>query len=389
MTHVAVTVNGTPREADVEPRTLLVYFLRETLGLTGTNVGCDTSSCGSCTVLLDGESVKSCTLLAAQADGREVTTIEGLASNGDLHPLQEAFHRNHGLQCGYCTPGMLLAAASYLKENPTPTEEDVRESLGGQPLPLHRLPEHREVDPRRRRVHERREGLRRVRMATTELYIGAEVLRKEDPELVTGQANFIDNHDAARHGVDGDGAPAVRPRDDQLDRHVRGEVDARRRRRLHGGRPARSGRCRSSGRSPRTSRSPCTTRSRRTRSASTATRSPWSWPRRASRRSTRPRTSRSTSPSSRPSTTMEDAMADGAPLIHEELGSNVTVHWSHGGAGDQGIFESAPVIVQEHYHQPRLDPERDRAPRLPRLRRSRRWGSSRCGAPRRSRTSRR
>ena len=131
MTHVAVSVNGAQREADVEPRTLLVYFLRETLGLTGTNVGCDTSSCGSCTVLLDGESVKSCTLLAAQADGREVTTIEGLASNGDMHPLQEAFHRNHGLQCGYCTPGMLLAAASYLKENPTPTEDDIRWAISG------------------------------------------------------------------------------------------------------------------------------------------------------------------------------------------------------------------------------------------------------------------
>jgi aerobic carbon-monoxide dehydrogenase small subunit len=131
VTHVAVSVNGSQREADVEPRTLLVYFLRETLGLTGTNVGCDTSSCGSCTVLLDGESVKSCTLLAAQVDGRAVTTIEGLASNGDMHPLQDAFHRNHGLQCGYCTPGMLLAAVSYLKENPTPTEEDVRESLEG------------------------------------------------------------------------------------------------------------------------------------------------------------------------------------------------------------------------------------------------------------------
>jgi carbon-monoxide dehydrogenase small subunit len=131
VTHVAVTVNGTQRDADVEPRTLLVYFLRETLGLTGTNVGCDTSSCGSCTVLLDGESVKSCTLLAAQADGQSVTTIEGLASDGDMHPLQDAFHRNHGLQCGYCTPGMLMAAASYLKENPMPTEEDVRESLEG------------------------------------------------------------------------------------------------------------------------------------------------------------------------------------------------------------------------------------------------------------------
>ena len=131
MTHISLTVNGVPRQADVEPRQLLVYFLRETLGLTGTNVGCDTSSCGACTVLLDGESVKSCTLLAVQADGREVTTFEGLAQDGQMHPLQEAFHRNHGLQCGYCTPGMILAAVSYLKENATPTEEDVRLSLEG------------------------------------------------------------------------------------------------------------------------------------------------------------------------------------------------------------------------------------------------------------------
>ena len=131
MMHVAVRVNGDPREADVEPRTLLVYLLRETLGLTGTNVACDTSSCGSCTVLLDGESVKSCTLLAAQADGREVTTIEGMATDGRMHPLQEAFHRNHGLQCGYCTPGMIMAAASFLRENPDPTEAEVREALAG------------------------------------------------------------------------------------------------------------------------------------------------------------------------------------------------------------------------------------------------------------------
>ena len=132
MTHVSVNVNGAQREADVEPRTLLVYFLREGLGLTGTNVGCDTSSCGSCTVLLDGESVKSCTLLAAQADGREVTTIEAMAGpDGELHPLQDAFRRNHGLQCGYCTPGMIMAAASYLKENPSPTESEVREALEG------------------------------------------------------------------------------------------------------------------------------------------------------------------------------------------------------------------------------------------------------------------
>jgi carbon-monoxide dehydrogenase small subunit len=131
VTHVRLTVNGETREADVEPRTLLVYFLRENLGLTGTNVGCDTSSCGSCTVLLDGESVKSCTLLAAQVDGRAVTTIEGMASGDELHPIQEAFHRNHGLQCGFCTPGMIMATASFLRETPHPTEAEVRLALEG------------------------------------------------------------------------------------------------------------------------------------------------------------------------------------------------------------------------------------------------------------------
>ena len=132
MTHVSITVNGQQREAEVEPRTLLVYLIREQFGLTGTNVGCDTSSCGSCTIWLDGESVKSCTLLAAQADGREVTTIEAMAgADGSMHPLQDSFHRNHGLQCGYCTPGMIMAAASYLKENPSPTEAEVRGALEG------------------------------------------------------------------------------------------------------------------------------------------------------------------------------------------------------------------------------------------------------------------
>jgi aerobic carbon-monoxide dehydrogenase small subunit len=132
VTQISVTVNGVRHEADVEPRTLLVYFLREHLGLTGTNVGCDTSSCGACTVHLDAESVLSCTLLAAQADGREVTTVEALAGpDGSLSPLQDAFHRHHGLQCGYCTPGMLMAAAGFLKENPSPTEEEVRLALEG------------------------------------------------------------------------------------------------------------------------------------------------------------------------------------------------------------------------------------------------------------------
>jgi carbon-monoxide dehydrogenase small subunit len=128
---IAVTVNGERREAEVEPRQLLVYFLREQLGLTGTNVGCDTSSCGACTVLLDGESIKSCTVLAVQADGCEVTTIEGLARDGELHPVQRAFHEQHGLQCGYCTPGMVLATVSLLQEQPNPSEHEIRQALEG------------------------------------------------------------------------------------------------------------------------------------------------------------------------------------------------------------------------------------------------------------------
>jgi len=128
---IAVTVNGTRHEAEVEPRQLLVYFLREQLGLTGTNVGCDTSSCGACTILLDGESVKSCTLLAVQADGAELTTIEGLADDGTLHAVQEAFADQHGLQCGYCTPGFVLATVSLLAETPRPTEQQIRHALEG------------------------------------------------------------------------------------------------------------------------------------------------------------------------------------------------------------------------------------------------------------------
>ena len=131
MRHVSLAVNGVRHELDLEPRELLVYVLRERLGLTGTNVGCDTSSCGACTVLLNGESVKSCTLLGVQADGTELTTIEGLADNGDLHPLQQAFHEQHGLQCGYCTPGMVMAAVSLLADNPDPSEAEIRHALEG------------------------------------------------------------------------------------------------------------------------------------------------------------------------------------------------------------------------------------------------------------------
>ncbi|HEU5394106.1 MAG TPA: (2Fe-2S)-binding protein [Candidatus Methylomirabilis sp.] len=128
---IALTVNGRRREDAVEPRLLLVHYLRDVLGLTGTKIGCDTSQCGACTILLDGVSVKSCTLLAVQADGAELTTIEGLQRNGRLHPVQEAFWELHALQCGYCTPGMILQAVQLLKERPNPTEAEIRHGLEG------------------------------------------------------------------------------------------------------------------------------------------------------------------------------------------------------------------------------------------------------------------
>ncbi len=129
--NVSMTVNGQAQSHEVEPRTLLVHYIREACGQTGTNIGCDTSSCGACTVHLNGESVKSCTVLAAQAEGQAITTIEGLAKDGVMHPMQEAFRENHGLQCGYCTPGMVMAAISLLDEIPNPTESDVRIGLEG------------------------------------------------------------------------------------------------------------------------------------------------------------------------------------------------------------------------------------------------------------------
>ena len=128
---VSMKVNGTAYEHDVEPRTLLVHHLREKLRLTGTHVGCDTSQCGACTIHVNGEAVKACTMFAVQADGSEITTIEGLANDGELHPVQKAFCENHGLQCGYCTPGMIMASVEMLKNNPNPTEEEIRHGLEG------------------------------------------------------------------------------------------------------------------------------------------------------------------------------------------------------------------------------------------------------------------
>jgi carbon-monoxide dehydrogenase small subunit len=128
---IAVTVNGTPHSHEVEPRLLLVYYLREVLGLTGTHIGCDTTSCGACTVLLNGQAVKSCTLLAVQADGADILTVEGLAQDGKLHPIQEGFWEEHGLQCGFCTPGMMLAAVQLLARTPSPTDAEIRHGLDG------------------------------------------------------------------------------------------------------------------------------------------------------------------------------------------------------------------------------------------------------------------
>jgi aerobic carbon-monoxide dehydrogenase small subunit len=131
VTQLRMTVNGHERSADVEPRLLLVHFLRETIGLTGTHIGCDTTSCGACTVLLDGTPVKSCTVFAVQANGRSVTTVEGLASNGRLHAVQQGFKEEHGLQCGFCTPGMMLVSAALLERNPDPSEEEIRWAISG------------------------------------------------------------------------------------------------------------------------------------------------------------------------------------------------------------------------------------------------------------------
>ncbi len=129
--NITVTVNGSARTSDVEPRMLLIHYLREVLGLRGAHVGCDTTSCGVCTVLVDGLPVKSCTMFAVQVDGRSITTVEGMASNGQLHPVQAAFHEEHGLQCGFCTPGMMLVAAAFLEENPAPSEEEIRWAISG------------------------------------------------------------------------------------------------------------------------------------------------------------------------------------------------------------------------------------------------------------------
>ena len=195
-----VTINGTTYEREVEARKLLIHFIRDDLDLTGSHIGCDTGNCGACSVIVDGTLVKSCMMLAVQADGATVETVEGLADGDELNKLQQAFKDHHALQCGYCTPGMLMSATALLRQNPHPTEDEIKEGAAGQHLPLHRLLEHL------------RGSQGGVRMSTTttapetteveapaETYKGQSVPRKEDRRLVQGQGVFVD--DVKRHGM--------------------------------------------------------------------------------------------------------------------------------------------------------------------------------------------
>ncbi len=186
---IQVTVNGTAHESEVEDRTLLVHYIRDGLGLTGTNIGCDTSSCGACTLHVNGEAVKSCTMLAAQADGTEITTIEGLAKGGELHPMQKAFQENHGLQCGYCTPGMVMASISLLEEIPNPTEEQVRIGLEGN---LCRCTGYHNIVQSVLAAAEGGFGMTMVEDQAAKV-IGTPMVRREDPALLTGEAKFTND----------------------------------------------------------------------------------------------------------------------------------------------------------------------------------------------------
>ena len=249
---ITVTVNGQLHAGEVEPRQLLVHFLRDTLGLTGTHVGCDTSNCGACTVHLDGDAVKSCTVLAVQADGAEVTTIEGMGSEGDLHPMQEAFWEHHGLQCGYCTPGMIMAGADLIAKNPSPTEERGPRGARRQPLPLYRLPQHRQG-----RHVRRGPGGEAVSVteepATNGKWVGQALRRKEDPRMITGRGRYVDDMIGPGHALHGRRPLARGAREDRLDRRRR--------------RASRSPACTASS-PPRTSTSPPACRWRGCRRAS-------------------------------------------------------------------------------------------------------------------------
>ena len=331
---VSVTVNGRKQSAHVEPRLLLVHFLRDTLGLTGTHVGCDTSNCGACTVHLDGEAVKSCTVLAVQADGAEVTTIEGMGNERRPAPVQEAFWAHHGLQCGYCTPGMIMAARRPARDATRPERGGGPRGARGQPVPLHGLPQHRQGRAVRRRATSE-VSLRSAPSASSrparQKWVGQALKRKEDPRLITGRGRYVDDmvvagqlyvavvrspeahakivsidtsgalERAASHGVftgedlrhrgaaaDGLGAAGRRVKTPEHWPLAKGEVKLRR--------PAR--RRRSSARTSTPSSTPpsrCSSSTTRCRSSSI--------PRRRSRTA--------------------------SPLVHDDLGTNQVHEWSH------------------------------------------------------------
>ena len=222
--HISFVVNGTPRELDVEPRRLLVQALREDLDLTGTHVGCDTSQCGACTVHVDGLAVKSCTMLAVQADGSEVRTIEGLASGDDLHPLQAAFWEKHGLQCGFCTPGMIMTAADLLRTERRPVRRRDPPRDRGQLLPLHRVPEHRRRHPQRRRDDADGRRSPRVGLGRGERddhrRPGRIGQAGRGSALHHRQRQLPRRHQAPVDGPHGHPAQPLRPRQHPLDRHV-------------------------------------------------------------------------------------------------------------------------------------------------------------------------
>ncbi len=343
---VTMTVNGEQKTAEVEPRLLLVHYLRDHLGLTGTHVGCDTSNCGACTVHLDGDAVKSCTVLAVQAEGAEVTTIEGIGSEGDLHPVQEGFWEHHGLQCGYCTPGMIMAGADLLAKNAGPDRGGGPRGARGQPLPLHGLPQHRQGRD------ERGEG-RGVRMTAIEQppgqkWVGQALRRKEDPRMITGQGPLRRRHGRPGHALHGRRALARGARQDRLDRRL-----------------GRRWRC------------PASTASSPARTSTSAPACRWRGCRRASR---------SSSPEHWPLAKgavkyvgqgvvaivgedkyavvdaaeqvlveydplpvvvdPEKALEDGSPLVHEEFGTNTTHEWSIGGGDMDAAWAEADVVVE-------------------------------------------
>ncbi len=231
---VRLNVNGVEHDLEVEPRLLLVHAIRDNLGLTGTHVGCDTSNCGACTIHLNGEAVKSCTVLAVQADGAEITTIEGLGTEDNLHPMQEAFWANHGLQCGYCTPGMIMASSALLAENPNPTEDEVRHALEATCAAARATTTSSGgAGAASKSGSAGGGGMSVTEQAPSGGHVGRWMRRKEDPRLITGRARYIDDI-----SLPGDAVGLVRPlaggaREDRIDRQVRGRGPPRDPRRLH------------------------------------------------------------------------------------------------------------------------------------------------------------